>query len=406
MQLGNAAKHMILGMVLAACGSPEPPSGDAAAQRSPPPHRSPTASPSVDAEETADGAEASDAWATMAPSPLAGRQGHAAVWTGSRMIVWGGLLEENRRSDDGAIYDPQADRWQRIAPGPLSPRSRPVVVWTGTEMLVAGGFDGTKTVTDGAAYDPEGDEWRAIPSGPWDDDVRLLGGAWSGEQAFFWGSDCERVPGQDLPRCTSPVASYDPAAGEWSPIPHPPLRLSEVGTWTGRRLLVFACRDETGHTCDGTAAAYEPGGTWTRMPDAPVPAASAGVWTGEALAVWGGWEEGRGWLEEGAMLDPGVATWTRTPPGPLAGRAGHTATWTGESMIVWGGRGLDDGAPRGLSDGASFDPAGERWGALPEAPLRGRSSHTAVWTGDRLIVWGGGAEQERFADGAAYLRAR
>jgi hypothetical protein len=36
-----------------------------------------------------------------------------------------------------------------------------------------------------------------------------------------------------------------------------------------------------------------------------------------------------------------------------------------------------------------YNPATNRWSALPESPLHGRQFPTAVWTGRQMIVWGG-----------------
>jgi hypothetical protein len=53
-------------------------------------------------------------------------------------------------------------------------------------------------------------------------------------------------------------------------------------------------------------------------------------------------------------------------------------------MIVWGGR----GASGYLADGGAYDPAANTWTAVP-AITTARTSHTAVWTGTAMIVWGG-----------------
>ena len=81
-------------------------------------------------------------------------------------------------------------------------------------------------------------------------------------------------------------------------------------------------------------------------------------------------------------------TWTPTSltNGPSA-RASHTAVWTGSEMIVWGGGA--DGSTY-LNTGARYSPSTDSWTATsttnaPEA----RTGHTAVWTGSEMIVWGG-----------------
>ena len=55
-------------------------------------------------------------------------------------------------------------------------------------------------------------------------------------------------------------------------------------------------------------------------------------------------------------------------------------------MIVWGGY---DGSSY-CNDGGRYNPVANTWTALPTtgAPAA-RYSHTAVWTGSEMIVWGG-----------------
>ena len=68
------------------------------------------------------------------------------------------------------------------------------------------------------------------------------------------------------------------------------------------------------------------------------------------------------------------------------GRLDHTAVWTGNVMIVWGGR-TDSGY---FNSGGRYDPATDSWAAtsLDDAPSV-RTAHTAVWTGMEMVIWGG-----------------
>ncbi len=83
---------------------------------------------------------------------------------------------------------------------------------------------------------------------------------------------------------------------------------------------------------------------------------------------------------------------------PIEGRSGHTAVWTGTEMIVWGG---ENTAGR-LADGAAFNPRTDTWRTIAPAPITGRSRHVAVWTGSEMLIWGGGDGARSLADGAAY----
>ena len=77
---------------------------------------------------------------------------------------------------------------------------------------------------------------------------------------------------------------------------------------------------------------------------------------------------------------------TTTTGAPTA-RQYHTAVWTGTKMIVWGG--WEGPGPR-VNTGGQYDPVGNSWTATTTigAPT-GRLYHTAVWTGSKMIVWGG-----------------
>jgi Kelch motif len=88
----------------------------------------------------------------------------------------------------------------------------------------------------------------------------------------------------------------------------------------------------------------------------------------------------------------------------------HTAVWTGEVVLFWGGNEAfakeDDGyrpvEPIGRADGGIYDPATDQWRPLPSAPLAGRLHHVAAWTGREMLVFGGRDATAAFADGAAF----
>jgi hypothetical protein len=84
---------------------------------------------------------AEDRWVAMAAPPISARYLHTAIWTGSRMIVWGGYGDGAASAwSDGAIYNPATDAWV-AASGAGSPTARGghAAKWTGTGMLVFGG---------------------------------------------------------------------------------------------------------------------------------------------------------------------------------------------------------------------------------------------------------------------------
>ena len=78
-------------------------------------------------------------------------------------------------------------------------------------------------------------------------------------------------------------------------------------------------------------------------------------------------------------------SWMATAAPPEA-RDSHTAVWTGSEMIVWGGESNN----ALFNSGGRYDPATDTWtftntSGAPTA----RAGHTAVWTGTEMVVWGG-----------------
>jgi hypothetical protein len=252
---------------------------------------------------------AADRWSPLGPGPAGNRYGHAAVWTGEEMIVWGGYQGGSypeKLLADGAAYDLRSDTWRTIARSPLSPRESHAAIWTGIEMIVWGGSQprrfGARLLYDGAAYDPERDRWRRLAEPPARfarprrtvDDEPYLHAAWTGDAMVVWNG--------------ARGAFYSPAADRWELIPPPPIKIGAE----------FA----------GPSA----------------------VWTGKELVVWGGGQERL--VNEGAMYDPEAKRWSALPAAPIGGRSGHAAIWAGGGMLVWGGF----GGQRYESDGAIYLP--------------------------------------------------
>jgi hypothetical protein len=105
------------------------------------------------------------------------------------------------------------------------------------------------------------------------------------------------------------------------------------------------------------------------------------------MTVWGGWNGVE--LNTGARYNPATDSWSTTSTGTNVPtpRQTHTAVWTGEEMIVWGGT----VAPAAFNTGGRYNPLSDSWTPTSTGanvpPARG--SHSAVWTGTEMVVWGG-----------------
>jgi N-acetylneuraminic acid mutarotase len=168
-------------------------------------------------------------------------------------------------------------------------------------------------------------------------------------------------------------------------------RFSHTAVWTGSEIIVWGGDDESGD--QNTGGRYNPSSdSWTASSTANAPTARSNhtaVWTGSEMIIWGG-DGGGSLLNTGGRYNPITDSWTATSTtnAPSA-RSQHTAVWTGSEMIVWSGI-FYDGTTHYLNTGGRYNPIKDSWTAtsISNAPS-GRDGHTAVWTGDEMIVWGG-----------------
>lgn len=106
------------------------------------------------------------------PAPIADTADASVVWSGDEFLVWGGGSGDKvggRVHAGGAAYDPTTGSWRIMALAPIEARERHAAVWTGSEMVVWGGtrrHHGVGDLLDGARYDPATDTWRAMAPAP------------------------------------------------------------------------------------------------------------------------------------------------------------------------------------------------------------------------------------------------
>jgi hypothetical protein len=281
------------------------------------------------------------------------------------MIVWGGIDgPSGNHLDSGASYDPLADVWAATSKtGAPSGRERHTAVWTGSKMIVWGGLGSGKLpwLNDGAVYDPATGVWIALSRVGAPSPRERHTALWTGSKMIVWG-------GSGTMGVVSTGAAYDPATDTWEPVSPsgaPGPRAGHTAVWTGSRMIVWGGEGDAGGT-PGTGAIYDPGGdSWTPTTTAGAPVSRTGhtaIWTGSRMIVWGGTEPGRPFsYSTGGVFDPATQTWTATPAlDAPAQRTGHTAVWMGLQMIVWGG--LKTETSHFYSSGGAYDPA------LPRSP--------------------------------------
>jgi hypothetical protein len=128
----------------------------------------------------------------------------SAVWTGSHMILWGGILPANQT---GGRYDPATDTWSPTSLlGAPQGRYGHSMVWTGTEMLVWGGDSLSGLLGSGARYDPVADT-KPMSNGP----IARAGHStvWTGTKMIVWGG-AATSPSRTLNTGASMIRSRTP----------------------------------------------------------------------------------------------------------------------------------------------------------------------------------------------------
>jgi N-acetylneuraminic acid mutarotase len=328
------------------------------------------------------------------------RRDHAAVWTGTEMLIWGGLKLGDSGTPDVAVntgwrYHPATDTWLPMSTnGAPSARHFAAAVWTGTEMLVWGGRHQSEVAAlgDGARYNPSTDTWSPMNSNNAPSARARAGAIWTGSEMIIWGGGnwvWNDVLSTYFFETTTTGARYNPANNTWSATTTngaPSKRYSPHAFWTGSRLLVWGGEEEgflgTIYMFDG--GSYNPANnTWTSVSSSPEADDPVAVWSGTNMLVWG-----RNLFSQGLgfRYNPANNTWSSisTNNGP-GGRFGASAAWTGSRFIVWGG--LND------HTGASYNPANNSWTQIAtNASVHPRVGNSTLWTGSEMIIWGGNVE--------------
>ncbi|MBI4704439.1 MAG: hypothetical protein HY744_25330 [Deltaproteobacteria bacterium] len=334
----------------------------------------------------------------------AGRAQHVAVWTGKKMIVWGGWLgtSPNATTNTGGIYDPAAYEWSATSTiGAPSPRRQATAVWTGKKMIVWGGMHGDTYLGAGGIFDPEANSWKAMTAENEPPGRINHSAIWTGNIMIVWG-------GRNQANQLASGGLYDPDKDVWKATVAPPVpRELHSAVWSGSSMLVYGGVGDDGHSNDVyLPTAYASGGmehdpvadAWTSLPFAGEPTARAGhsaLMLGQTMALWGGYN-GASYVGTGAQFNIATKQWQpMSPPLPDA-RAFHSAVLLTKpkAMIVWGGV----GAGGVLDSGGMFDPDAGTWTPTPSGPSA-RSDHSAVSTGGSMIVWGGLNGDERLGTG-------
>lgn len=303
-------------------------------------------------------------WDTLpslrAPSP---RFNHTAVWTGTEMIVWGGmqLNPDNTYTElnTGAQYLKDANSWKAMS-AIATARSLHSAVWTGTEMIIWGGqTNGNQVLNTGLKYNPVTSTWTPISTINAPAARRGHTAIWTGTEMIIWGG--ELMNGTPV----NGGALYNPVSNTWTTMStiNSHNRLGQSITWTGTEMLVFGGGSPS--TSDG--ARYDPAkNSWvpTIAPSAKRDHGAVRTGNGQVL-IWGG---------DGAGSNPSIievllfnnGSWSRLPDYKNSTILKPVGIWTGNSAVFLGG--YERGNPGNASGlGVRFFPVATSFTMMKES---------------------------------------
>jgi hypothetical protein len=328
-------------------------------------------------------------WVPIAtPETFGPRTGHRAVWTGSEMIVWGGINWQDPTfpwkltPNEGARYDPAADQWVSIS-RLNAPRGRTqhTATWTGSEMIIWGGSFGGGATDTGARYYPATDTWTTMSTidAP---QIRANHTAiWTGSELIIWGGTGK-----------NDGARYDPLTDAWSPLSSinaPAVLDGHTAVFDSQRMIILSATGTDG-------AQYDPvSDVWTPLPsqnapggDGPYRAASV-VSTGTDMLVllpkkdWNydqyadDWYSE--WVSETRRFNYQDQEWLNVVDG-CNPQATPYAVWVDKRMLSWNVN---------YSLGQTYSSELDNWAPLPPYPDWFGGGATVLVAGDEVIIWGG-----------------
>ena len=349
-------------------------------------------------------------WRPMAEGPLDARDDALAVWTGSELLIMGGrdvppcsppgsdCFVVRPFLSDGAAFDPVANEWRSIAPAPVPLVGPPWAVVHGDAVYMwVHGPPKPETTRAFLVYYPAEDRWERLPT-PDAGFSPILAPA--GDHLVLYEDSTAPLPPEIAPQEIGPDLRFDPATGEWAPLPPDPLQPSydRRMVWTGTELVLIGL-DATGDSSASPrlyqAAAYDiDRSTWRRLPDSEIAFGGSTKWywaadriVNPSLGASDGGvagNYGRSY-DLGGMLDPDSGIWYRLPAAPDPG-TGLTAfllyTAGGDEYLL-------------TYYGWLFVPTTGRWLRIDD-PLsergfgwRHRTDATVAWAGPDMVVWGG-----------------
>lgn len=262
-----------------------------------------------------------------------------------------------------ASYTGAPSRWELLPAPPLSGRVQSLVAAVGNTLVVAGGWSApcprdsdcvprdVPPYADGAAYDFESGQWRKIADAPVG--LRLTVTAVLGDDIYAV-SQCGSGP-----RCPAgrSLVRYRSAADEWDLLPGPGDEEADYGLIAiDDGVVAFSRSDEIAESPDYLFV--DAGDRWVTLPNDPLSSVYDRImvaYAGRLMLFATPRDETLN--KVAAAYDPETALWEELAP---SGTLGYQV-WRAGSLLYLN--------PHFMSArGGIYDPATNRWSALPNLP--------------------------------------
>ncbi|MFK8137878.1 MAG: kelch repeat-containing protein [Bdellovibrionales bacterium] len=328
------------------------------------------------------------------PSNTGYRRGLANVWTGRYLLLWGGNDGSSSYGfgnyKDGFVYDNLTATWSSMATSPLDKKAGTAHVWTGTEMIIYGGLvNGNLARAEGGAYDPVNNTWRMIATPPSTSYLHGRAAIWTGKEMYVVGGKWNSV--------VRTVHSYNPTTDSWRSIQNMPgARYWHDLVWTGERLITFGGRWGSGSgEYSNTGYIYNPQtNSWATLSPSDMKQrfssdyANVGTylsWTGEDMIVTGGGSSGTGVADK--KYNPATDTWTDIASFPSYSSYMSRVIWTGSHVVYHYG-----------ANNAAYDYKADVWLGVSSPTTRNYGSGAFVYTGSEALQCFGSSKTSDFCE--------
>jgi hypothetical protein len=350
-------------------------------------------------------------WSSLPSSPYSPGSDPLLASTGRELLV---IHTPTGRGRLSSAYDFATHAWRTIARPPTTVGlAGAVSVWTGHELFVTNGKFGRFRVPHSEApdaafgplaglYDPATDRWTTTPLPGQMLGVSQLAAAWTGRVVV--------LAAVSLRHHSLTIATYDPRTGHWQvitpalPARHPPVGVAMVATqdhlvlWSLWSLTTKVSANGYAVASGVDVLSLGRDGRWSTITrdwpqhktvDNPVYAADrilvppGQIWCGLCSHPPG--------YFPAQLADARTLTRAAIPSGPLViHRLEQPPIW------LWNGRSVLAADTQSHVTGdlphvwitrmAAFDPATNRWSALPAPPGKPSMAANPIWAGRQLLL--------------------